>query len=292
MTPQRQRTTPLRQRMIEDMRLRNLAPRTIEVYVSRVATFARHFGRSPEALGRDEVRAYLLHLVQEKHACWSTYNQTVAGLRFLYEVTLGREGVLVHIACPKQPKKLPVVLSLEEVTRFFAAIVGLKHRAILMTAYAAGLRISEVVALRVDDIDSQRMVLRVRQAKGRKDRYVMLSPRLLAVLREYWKVARPADWLFPGDVPGRPLTVGTVHRICAQASRAAGLGKHVTVHTLRHSFATHLLEAGTDIRTIQVLLGHRNLKTTAIYTHVSPTALETTRSPLDRLGPLPGEPHP
>jgi integrase/recombinase XerD len=284
--------TPLRQRMIEDLKLRNLAPRTIQVYVARVAAFARHFGRSPEALGRDEVRSYLLHLVQEKHVSWSTYNQTVAGLRFLYEVTLGREGVLVRVACPKQPKKLPVVLSLEEVTRFFAAIIGLKHRAILMTAYAAGLRISEVVALRVDDIDSKRMVLRVRQAKGRKDRYVMLSPRLLTVLREYWKVARPTDWLFPGDIPGRPLTVGTVHRICAQASRAAGLGKHVTVHTLRHSFATHLLEAGTDIRTIQVLLGHRNLKTTAIYTHVSPTALETTRSPLDRLGPLPGEPHP
>ena len=284
--------TALRQRMIDDMKLRNFAPRTIDVYVGRVGSFARHFGRSPEVLGRDEVRAYLLHLVHDKHVCWSTFNQTVAGLRFLYEVTLGREGVLVHIACPKQPKKLPVVLSLEEVARFFAAIVGLKHRAILMSAYAAGLRISEVVALRVDDIDSQRMVLRIRQAKGRRDRYVMLSPRLLALLREYWKAARPTEWLFPGDIPGRPLTVGTVHRVCVQAARDAGLGKHVTVHTLRHSFATHLLEAGTDIRTIQVLLGHRNLKTTAVYTHVSPMAVETTRSPLDRIGPLPGEPHP
>jgi site-specific recombinase XerD len=284
--------TPLRQRMIEDLKLRNLAPRTIQSYVSRVAAFARHFGRSPEDLGRDEVRSYLLHLVQERHVCWSTYNQTVAGLRFLYEVTLGREGVLVRIACPKQPKKLPVVLSLEEVARLFAAVVGLKHRALLMTAYAAGLRISEVVALRVDDIDSQRMVLRVRQGKGRKDRYVMLSPRLLALLREYWKAARPAEWLFPGDIPGQHLTASTVHRVCVQAGRDAGLGKHVTVHTLRHSFATHLLEAGTDIRTIQVLLGHRNLKTTAIYTHVSPIAVETTQSPLDRLGPLPGEPHP
>jgi site-specific recombinase XerD len=278
--------------MIEDMKLRNLAPKTIEVYVSRVASFARYFGRSPEALGREEVRSYLLHLVHEKHVCWSSFNQTVSGLRFLYEVTLGREGVLVHIACPKQPKKLPVVLSLEEVARFFAAIVGLKQRAILMTAYAAGLRVSEVVALRVDDIDSQRMVLRIRQAKGRRDRYVMLSPRLLAVLREYWKAARPAEWLFPGDIPGRPLTAGTVRRVCVQAARDAGLGKHVTVHTLRHSFATHLLEAGTDLRTIQVLLGHRNLKTTAVYTHISPLAVETTRSPLDQLGPLPGEPHP
>ena len=284
--------TPLRQRMIEDMKLRNFAPRTIQSYVTRVARFARHFGRSPDALGRDEVRSYLIHLVEDKHVCWSIYNQTVAGLRFLYEVTIGREGVMVRIACPKQPKKLPVVLSLEEVTRLFAAITGLKHRAILMTTYAAGLRISEVVSLRVDDIDSQRMVIRVRQAKGHRDRYVMLSPRLLALLREYWMIARPTEWLFPGDIPGRPLTTSTVYRVCVQAARDAGLGKHVTVHTLRHSFATHLLEAGTDIRTIQVLLGHRNLKTTAVYTHVSPMAVETTRSPLDRLGPLPGESHP
>ena len=284
--------TPLRQRMIEDMKLRNFAPRTIQSYVTRVARFARHFGRSPDALGRDEVRSYLIHLVEDKHVCWSIYNQTVAGLRFLYEVTLGREGVMVRIACPKQPKKLPVVLSLEEVTRLFAAITGLKHRAILMTTYAAGLRISEVVSLRVDDIDSQRMVIRVRQAKGHRDRYVMLSPRLLALLREYWKVARPTEWLFPGEISGRPLNTSTVYRVCVQAARDAGLGKHVTVHTLRHSFATHLLEAGTDIRTIQVLLGHRNLKTTAVYTHVSPMAVETTRSPLDRLGPLPGESHP
>ena len=200
---------------------------------------------------------------------------------------------MVHIACPKQPKKLPVVLSLDEVARLFAAIVGLSSTApSSMTAYAAGLRISEVVALRVEDIDSQRMVLRIRQAKGRRDRYVMLSPRLLALLRDYWKAARPTEWLFPGDIPGRPLTAGTVNRVCVQAARDAGLGKHVTVHTLRHCFATHLLEAGTDIRTIQVLLGHRNLKTTAIYTHVSPTAVEATRSPLDRLAPLPGESQP
>jgi integrase/recombinase XerD len=284
--------TPLRRRMIEDMKLKNLAPRTIEIYTGRVVAFARHFGRSPDALGREEVRSFLLHLVQEKHVSWSVYNQTVAALRFLYEVTLDRQGVMVRVPCPKQPKRLPTVLSLEETARFFAAVLSIKHRAILMTAYAAGLRISEVVALRVDDIDSQRMVLRVRQGKGRKDRNVMLSPRLLALLREYWKVARPAEWLFPGEIPGRPITVGTVHRICVQAAHAAGLGKHVTIHTLRHSFATHLLEAGTDIRTIQMLLGHRNLKTTAIYAHVAPTAVETTQSPLDRLAPLPGEARP
>ena len=277
--------TPLRRRMIEDMKLRNLAPRTIQVYVERVAAFAKHFSKSPELLGQPEIRSYLVHLVQERHVSWSYYNQTVAALRFLYNVTLGRDDLLKRIACPKQPKKLPVVLSPEEVFRFFQAVPGLKHRALLMTAYAAGLRISEVVALLVDDIDSRRMVIRVRQGKGRKDRYVMLSPRLLEVLRAYWKAARPAHWLFPGQVEGRPLTAGTVHRACVQASRAAGLGKHVTVHTLRHSFATHLLEAGTDIRTIQLLLGHRELRTTAVYTHVSAAALEATQSPLDRLAP-------
>src|SRR6516164_3549308 len=260
--------TPLRQRMIEDMKLRNLSLRTIETYVMRAAGFARYYGRSPAALGREEVRAYLLHLVQQKKVSWSVYNQTVAALRFLYEVTLNREGVMVRVRCPKQPKKLPTVLSLDETARFFAAILSVKHRAILMTAYAAGLRLSEVVGLRVEDIDSQRMVIRVRQGKGRKDRNVMLSPRLLTLLREYWKAAKPTDWLFPGEVPGNPITDGSVNRICAQAARAAGLGKHVTVHTLRHSFATHLLEAGTDIRTIQLLLGHRELRTTAVYTHV------------------------
>ena len=194
--------TPPRRRMIDDMQLSNLAPRTIATYAMRVAAFARHFGRSPEALGPDEVRAYLLHLVQEKHVSWSVYNQTVAALKFLYEVTLERQGVLQRIRCPKQPKKLPTVLSTDEVARFFAAILGVKHRAILMTAYAAGLRVSEVVSLRVDDIDSQRMVIRVRQGKGRKDRYVMLSPRLLALLREYWKAARPDRMALPRRRPG------------------------------------------------------------------------------------------
>jgi integrase/recombinase XerD len=284
--------TPLRRRMIEDMQLRNFSPLTIRTYVHRVAHFARHFGKSPEHLGPAEIRSYLVHLVG-RPVSWSYYNQTVAALRFLYQITLDREEALPRIACPKQPKRLPVVLSPAEVLRFFRAVTGLKHRALLMTAYASGLRISEVVALRVEDIDSRRMVIRVRQGKGHKDRYVMLSTRLLEILRQYWKAARPSDWLFPGQVPGRPITAGSVHGICAEASRAADLGKHVTVHTLRHSFATHLLEAGTDIRTIQLLLGHRNLKSTAIYTHVAPAALEATRSPLDRLDPLPPvEPRP
>jgi integrase/recombinase XerD len=284
--------TPLRRRMIEDMKLKNLSARTINTYVSRVYNFATHFGRSPERLGRDDVRAYLLFLIQEKKVSWSVYNQTLCALRFCYEVTLGHKDVLERIPFPKQAKRLPVVLSTDEVASFFAALVDVKHRAILMTAYAAGLRLSEVIGLRVDDVDSKRMVIRIRQAKGRRDRYVMLSPRLLAFLREYWKLERPTDWLFPGDVPGNPITGKAVHKICVRAAENAGLGKHVTVHTLRHSFATHLLEAGTDIRTIQILLGHRKLETTAIYTHVSPTAVEATQSPLDRIQPLPGEARP
>src|SRR5262249_36698311 len=206
--------TPLRRRMIDDMRLKNLSPRTIEIYVSRVSTFARHFRRSPERLGRDDVRAYLLHLIQKKKVSWSAYNQTLGALRFLYDVPLGPKDALEPIPFPKQPKRLPVVLSVDEVTRFLAAVVGIKPRAMLMTAYAAGLRLSEVTSLRVADIDSKRMVIRVRQAKGRRDRYVMLSPRLLAVLREYWKVIRPTDWLFPGDVPGQPISGKAVHLGC------------------------------------------------------------------------------
>jgi site-specific recombinase XerD len=279
--------------MIEDMKLRNYAPLTIKVYVERVATFAKHFGKSPDRLGAADVRAYLLFLVQEKHASWSYYGQALCALRLLYRTTLGKKWVLDGVDCPKKQKKLPIVLSPGEVTQFFEAVTSLKHRAILMTAYAAGLRVSEVVALCVDDIDSRRMVIRIRQAKGQKDRYVMLSPRLLAILREYWKAARPTQFLFPGNVPDRPITARTVEKACGNAREAAGLGKRVTVHTLRHSFATHLLEAGTDLRTIQVLLGHRSLSTTAVYTQVSPTAMRATQSPLDRLAPpTEGRPQP
>ena len=234
--------TPLRRRMIEDLKLRNLSSRTIEIYVKRVAAFARHFDKSPEHLGKAEVRSYLLYLVEEKHVSWSYYNQTVAALRFLYSVTLDRDELLRGVHCSKQPKKLPVVLSLEEVLRFFQAIPNLKHRALLMTAYAAGLRISEVVTLRIEDVDSRRMVLRIRQGKGSKDRYVMLSPRLLVLLREYWKVERPAEWLFPGRINGHHLSEVTAYLVCVRAAHAAGLSKHVTVHTLRHSWATHLLD--------------------------------------------------
>ena len=198
--------TPLRRRMIQDMQLRNFAPRTIIVYVNCVVRFARHFGRSPELLGPDDVRAYLLDMIEKQRQSWAYYNLNLQALRFLYNVTMGRPEVLAHLPCPKQLKCLPVVLSPEEVTRFFAAVVRLNHRALLITAYAAGLRVSEVANLRVEDIDSQRMVLLVRQGKGRKDRYVMLSPKLLELLRAYWKVARPKTWLFPGRNPDGPIS--------------------------------------------------------------------------------------
>jgi integrase/recombinase XerD len=285
--------TPLRRRFIDDMTLRNLAPRTITTYVERVAAFARHFDASPEHLGMEHVREYLLHLIRHRRVSWSYFNQAQAALRFLYRTTLGRPWDPGDIPYPKGQKTLPVVLSPEEVSQFFAAVPSLKHRAILMTAYAAGLRVSEVLGLRVADIDSQRMVLRVRQGKGRQDRYVMLAPRLLEVLRQYWRAARPRTWLFPGTDPAKPLSVTAVQHACRQATLRAGLGKPVTPHTLRHSFATHLLEAGTDLRTIQLLLGHRSLRTTATYTHVSAERLHATQSPLERLASsTPREPKP
>jgi integrase/recombinase XerD len=275
--------TPLRRRMIDDMTLRNFTKATIEAYVRCVVRFARHFRSSPDLLGPEQVRAYLLHLLQERHVSLSYYKLTRCALRFFYRETLGRDDVPQSLAPVKQPRTLPVVLGPDELARFFAAVKNLKHRALLMTAYAAGLRVSEVTRLRVTDIDSARMVIRVRHGKGQKDRYVMLSPRLLEVLRAYWRAARPPDFLFPGAAADRPLTTGSVRKVCSRARLAAGLDKHVTVHTLRHSFATHLLESGTDLRTIQVLLGHHSFSTTARYVHVATASLPSTRSPFDRL---------
>lgn len=283
--------TPLRRRMIDDMTLRNFAPKTIQAYVRCVARFARHGRCSPEHLGPEHVRDYLLYLLNERHVSLSYYNVTRCALRFFYTVTLGRDDVPQAIVPAKQPRTLPVVLSREEVACFFAAIGPLKHRALLMTAYAAGLRVSEVARLRVCDIDSARMVIRVVQGKGAKDRYVMLSPRLLAILRAYWKVGRPHGYLFPGTRPETHVSVKTVEKACHRACQAAGLSKQVTVHTLRHSFATHLLEAGTDLRTIQVLLGHRSFGTTARYVHVATASLPAVRSPLDDLDLAPRGAH-
>jgi integrase/recombinase XerD len=277
--------TPLRRRMIDDMTLRNLSPGTIRAYVRCVADFARHFHASPEHLGAEQIRCFMLHLVQERRVSLGHANVYRSALRFLYKVTLGRDLTLDSIVGVRQSHRLPVVLSAEEVARFLAAVPNLKHRALLTTAYAGGLRVSEVTRLRAEDIDSQRMVIRVQQAKGRKDRYVMLSPRLLEVLRAYWKVVRPRAYLFPGARPDRPMNVDSVRRVCREARQYAGLGKRITTHTLRHSFATHLLEAGTDLRTIQVLLGHRSLDSTARYTHIATAALPSIRSPFEQLRP-------
>jgi site-specific recombinase XerD len=267
--------------LIEDMRVRNLSPNTQRLYIDRVAKFARHFGKSPELLGPEEVRTYQVYLIHQKYASSSMLQQTVCALRFLYRNTLGKEWALPYIPAPKREKKLPVVLSPEEVSRFFENLPNLKHRALIMTAYATGMRVSEVVSLRAADIDSDRMMIRVEQGKGRKDRYVMLSPNLLELLRAYWKAARPADWLFPGQRPGTHLTTKRVHQVCVKASAAAGLTRRAHVRALRHCFATHLLDAGANIRVIQVLLGHRSLRTTAIYTHVSRQTICATCSPLD-----------
>ena len=276
--------TPLRRRMIDDMTLRNFTPKTIEAYVRCVARFAHYFHCSPARLGSEQVRAYLLHLLQERDVSLSYYNQVRCALRFLYQVSLGRDDVPARILPAKQPRTLPVVLSGDEVLRLFAAISNLKHRSILITAYAGGLRVSEVARLRVEDIDSKRMVIRVCQGKGQKDRYVMLSPQLLEILRDYCrKAVRLRGYLFPGAAPDQPIATSSVLKACRRAAQHAKLGKHVTVHTLRHSFATHLLEAGTDLRTIQVLLGHRSFNTTARYVHVATASLASTRSPLDRL---------
>ena len=275
--------TPLRRRMIDDMTLRNFTRSTIDAYVRCVARFAGYFHCPPDRLGPEHVRSYLLHLLNDRHVSQSYYKLNRCALRFFYRETLGRDDVPASLAPVKQPRTLPVVLGPDELARFFAVVRNLKHRALLMTAYAAGLRVSEVTRLRVADIDSDRMVIRVRHAKGQKDRYVMLSPRLLEILRAYWKAARPSEFLFPGAVPDQPLTTGSVRKICSRACVAAGLGKHVTVHTLRHSFATHLLESGTDLRTIQVLLGHNRFSTTARYVHVATASIPSTKSPFDRL---------
>lgn len=275
--------TPLRQRMLDDLRLRNYSPHTQYQYIYYIAAFAKHFGKSPELLGLEEIRAYQIYLVNERHISWSTLNICVAALRFLYHVTLGKDWDIQHIPYAKRGRKLPVVLSQDELAQFFQAISSLKYRAILMTAYSAGLRLAEVAALRVTDIDSGRMVIRVQQGKGRKDRYVMLSPALLTLLRTYWKAARPAEWLFPGRTLGEHIGPRAVQTACERAAEASGLSKKVTVRSLRHSFATHLLEAGTDVRTIQILLGHSSLQTTARYTHVSTATIRAAASPLDSL---------
>jgi integrase/recombinase XerD len=274
--------SPLRQRMIEDLTIRNLSPETQRSYVHHVAKFSRFFGRSPEKLGYEEVRAYQAHLVTLR-VSWGALNQTVCALRFFYGVTLGRSDLPERIAYPRAPRKLPVVLSTDEVLGFLQTIKGIRNRVALMTTYAAGLRASEVARLKVSDIDSSRMVIRIEQGKGSKDRYVMLSPQLLEILRAYWRLTKPRRWLFPRRDGRGPIHSQTLGIACRTACELLGIEKRVTVHTLRHSFATHLLEAGTDIRIIQVLLGHRSLATTTLYTQVSTAVIGRTASPFDQL---------
>ncbi len=276
--------TPLRQRMTEDMQVRNLSPHTRACYVQQVSLFARHFNQSPETLGPEQIRAYQVYLTNEKKLAPGSILIAVAALRFLYKVTLHKDWTLEDvIPAPKKPQKLPIVLSREEVLQFLASVSSFKHRTILTTCYAAGLRISEAVRLKPPDIDSQRMVIRVELGKGQKDRYVMLSPKLLEILRHWWRVAKPKPWLFPGDIPGRHITRSAVERVCQEAHQRCRIAKPTTPHSLRHAFAVHLLEQGTDVRTIQLLLGHRSLATTARYLRIATSKVCATPSPFDLL---------
>ena len=277
--------TPLRARMAEDMAIRNLSPNTQASYIGQVSMFARHFGKSPDLLGPEQIRDYQLFLTTEKQLAPGSIRIAVSALRFLYGVTLQRDWDIPQVLpAPKQPRKLPVVPSPEEVARFLDAVRIIRNRAVLTTCYAAGLRISEAVGLRPSDIDSGRMVVRVDQGKGRKDRFVMLSPRLLETLRDYWRRTRPAgQWLFPGMLPGRHVSRHTLGQACHKARPLAGLEKRITPHSLRHAFGVHLLESGVDVRTIQLLLGHRSLSTTARYLQVACSKVCSATSPLDLL---------
>jgi site-specific recombinase XerD len=269
--------------MIDDLEVRNYAAGTVEIYVRCVAQLAQHFSTSPDLLGPEQIRDYLIFLIRRKKVSWSVFNQTVCALRFFYQTTLAREWMVEYIPFPKQEKKLPVVLSSQEIAAFFRVIKNLKHRTLVMTLYATGLRISEALQLVVTDVDSRRMLLRVGQGKGRKDRYVPLSATLLEALRSYWRRYRPEKWLFPGQTSQCQLSRGSVNRFCLKAAQRAGLKKRVTPHTLRHCFATHLLETGLDLKRIQLLLGHCSLKSTSVYLHIATNALGLSRDSQDLL---------
>jgi integrase/recombinase XerD len=284
--PTARKVSPLRQRMTEDMTVRNFAPNTQESYLHQVSLFARHFGKSPEQLGPEEIRAYQIYLAQERDAAVGTRTVAVSALRFLYGVTLKREWNVQLIPTPKKDHRLPVILSPEEILQLLQAAPSFPHHVIFSTMYGTGMRVSEAVHLRVADIDSQRMMIRIEQGKGHKDRYVQLSPKLLDLLRCYWRKIRPQHWMFPGQIPNHPLGREAVADAVSQASKRAGLTKRISPHSLRHAYAVHLLEAGTDVRRIQLLLGHRSLSTTARYLRLATTTVCATTSPLDLL-PLP-----
>jgi len=286
--------TPLRQRMLEDMQIRNLADNTQASYVQQVASFAKHFERSPEVLGPEEIRTYQVYLTNKRKLAPSSILIAVCALRFLYNVTLHKDWDFdLVIPAPKKPQTLPIVLSPEEVLQFLGCVSGFKARTVLTVCYAAGLRVSEAVALEPTDLDSKRMTLRVEQGKGQKDRYVMLSERLLEILRQWYRAAKPKPWLFPGAIAGHHITRHRIADACSKARRRGGLTKHVTPHSLRHAFAVHLLESGTDLRTIQLLLGHRSLSTTSRYLRIATSKVCSTKSPLDLLPrPVPPAPPP
>ncbi len=283
MTPYRKRMNPFIQRMVEDMQLRNLAPATIDAYTYHVDKFCRHFNKMADELGPEEILEFQLYLVHERKVSWSAFNQAVCGLRFLYEITLQRPWEVRHIPFGKRPKKLPVVLSDEEASRLFECLHNPKHRAVLLTCYAAGLRLREATHLRVADIDGQRQQIHVHNSKGAKDRMVPASPRLLAELRAYWVIHRPGNYLFPGKTPDRPLSSATVQKACKLGIALAGIRKAATPHTMRHSFATSMLEAGVDVLTISKLLGHSSFVTTMIYLHVRRQHFDRSPSPIDWL---------
>jgi site-specific recombinase XerD len=278
--------SPLRQRFIDDLRLRNRSPQTIQAYVLAVQKFSRYAGRPLDRLGPDDVRRYQLHLI-DTQASWSQFNQAVCALRFLYNVTLRRPAVIERLAFAKRPRVLPDVLTRDEVARLLAAARPGRDRTLLDVKYSGGLRLRELLGLEVGDVDGGRMALHVRRGKGQKERFVPISPRLLEVLRAYWRAYRPTTYLFPGVRPDTRLYGGTVQRLCKRAAKRAGLTKRVHPHTLRHSFATHLLEAGVDLLSVQKLLGHSSFQTTAVYLHVSERRLADLPKILDALVPPP-----
>src|SRR5271157_4597942 len=275
--------SPLRQRLIDDITARRFSEKVQKAYVRQVKTFAAFLGRSPDTATSDDLRRFQLHMAQQQISAGSI-NAAIAALRFFFTVTLERPDLIRPLTIVNEPRRAPVVLSPEEVARLLEAAPGLKYKAALSVAYGAGLRVSEVANLKVSDIDRERMTLRVEQGKGQRDRTVMLSPRLLELLREWWKAARPQVWLFPGQNPINPVTPRQLNRAVTAAKTLAGITKRVSPHTLRHSFATHLLEQGADIRVIQVLLGHAKLETTALYTRVAVNTVRDIKSPLERLG--------
>ena len=273
----------LRKQMDADLVVRGMAIRTREAYLGAVAGLAKHYGRRPDRIGEQEVQKYLLHLIEERKLAWSSCNIVAQGLKFFYRTTLKRSEAQFVIPRARQPQKLPQILSREEVAALIGSTLNLKHRAILMIAYGAGLRLNEICHLKVADIDSDRMTIRVEQGKGAKDRYTLLSPRLLTELRWYWRAYRPKQWLFTRKDPSRPIADATVHRIYHAAKTRAGIAKSGGIHSLRHAFATHLLEAGVDIHTIQRLMGHGHISSTLRYFHLARKHLAGTPSPLELL---------